>query len=206
MCGFFSSSTTMFPARVFFTLSEKFDHACTPEGYAYFNSLACLGYIVFSPKSMFCSPFTATNLFGDALRSSFTRENIPSKHDMSRSSSVHRDTDFHPSVLHFNASLSSHVDCSPHSTVTLDWLSSPFSSADHLLPSNKHHACSFIIVRCFFNMFSVIFINDLQIVVASLSTPHCIVSCFYHKSNMPCFLPCHFPLPAASCLATALLP
>ena len=79
MCGFFSSSTTVFPARTTFCIEMKgLTTFCTSECYASPDSLVCLEWDFFSPKSLICSPFAATNLFGVVLRSSLTRGNIVS--------------------------------------------------------------------------------------------------------------------------------
>ena len=80
MCGFISSSTTIFPARTTFCIvNEKFGNIRTSECYAPLNSLVCLEKMFFSPKSLICSPFApTTNFFGDDLRSNLTHGNIVS--------------------------------------------------------------------------------------------------------------------------------
>ena len=126
--------------------------------------------VVFSPTSQIFSPFAATNLFGDVFALEFDTCERSFRHHMARSSRVHNDSDFHPHVLRFNDFfLSSNRDCSPHSTVTHDWLYSPLfvSSAAQILPHLIFTFCQLlIIVRCFFNVFTVIFTNGVQNCVA----------------------------------------
>ena len=75
MCGFFSSSTTMFPART--------------------TCWLVLNGVVFSHKALSCSPFAAANIFGDVVALEFDRWEYSFRHDISRSR-VDGDSDFHP--------------------------------------------------------------------------------------------------------------
>ena len=147
--------------------NERFDNTRTSECYTSLNSLVCLEWNSFSPKSlMICSPFVGTR------EHSF-------KHDMPRCSRVHGGSDFHPFVLHF----------------LLDGLSSPFVclATAHFFRQTPRLQL-FLVVRCFFNVFTVVFIDGVQIVVAIPfdTTPLCAL--FYHKSDMLCCLPCHISL------------
>ena len=107
----------------------------------------------------------------------------------------------------------SEFDCSPHSLVTLDWLSSPFCLSRLLINScrcsfplsaNKLHACSSSslsgVLQCFH--------SHLQQWRTSCccrpfdTTLQCLQ--FYHKSTCSVFSLATFFLPFASFLATAL--
>ena len=86
------------------------------------------------------------------------------------------------------------------------------SSADHLLPlliftffQQTPHLQLLIIVRCFFNVFTLIFIGGVQVFVVLLSTPRCNVSGFTTPPTCSVFSRATFLLPCASFLATALL-
>ena len=86
-----------------------------------------------------------------------------------------------PSLTLF--SLSSNLDKSPNAIVTFHWL-----------------------VKCFFNVFHLLFVSGVQVCVASFSKPRCNVFCFTTSPTRSVVFLATFLLPFASFLATALLP
>ena len=58
--------------------NDRFDNTRAPVRYAPLNSFICLVWNYLLAKSLICSPFAATILFGAILRSSLTRGKIVS--------------------------------------------------------------------------------------------------------------------------------
>ena len=63
-----------------------------------------------------------------------------------------------------------------------------------------------IIVKCFYNVFVLVFINGVQFFVAPQSTPRCNVSCFTTSPTRSLSSLATFLLSFTSFLATAVLP
>ena len=169
--------------------------------------------LILPPKCLVCPPFAAAESFWWCFALEFDTWEHSFKHDMLRSSRVHGDSDFHPFLRHFNDFLWARILTVLHTQiVTFDWLSapcvclvcwSPLVTAHFLcLPTNTtpaalHHC------QCFFNVFSLIFINGVQVSVAALSTPRCNVSCFTTTPTCSVLSLAATFLPFASFLATA---
>ena len=103
MCGFFSSSTTAFPARTTFCIEMRglTTFALLNVMHLWSPSLVLNG-IVLSPKSLICSHFAGTNFFGVVFSHKLDTWKHRFRHHVARSSRIHGDSDFHPLVFHLH--------------------------------------------------------------------------------------------------------